>query len=75
MTRPAPDAELIGVRDIAARYGVRPLEVHAWRHGADDFPAAVVRAGAPMAFRADEIEAWAATRGVAPARQAREVAP
>ena len=72
---PAPDAELVTVREIAARFGVGPLEVIRWRAGADDFPAAVVRAGAPMAFRADEVQAWAATRGIdEPDRQARRAA-
>ncbi len=55
----ATNDELIGVSEIAARFGVAVNSAWRWTQRAD-FPAPAVRIASGRAWRTDDVDAWTA---------------
>lgn len=51
---------LVGIAEIAARAGVKPDTVHAWRHRHPSFPAPASRLAMGPVWRWGDVAAWLA---------------
>jgi predicted DNA-binding transcriptional regulator AlpA len=52
-------------REVADRYGVKPLTIWRWSDKLEGFPKPVKMAGRTTRWRLDELEAWEKSRAVA----------
>ena len=50
--------DLVGVREIAARLGVKRQSVHNWRERHDDFPAPLTEKLDQLVWEWPEVEEW-----------------